>query len=321
MKHYLRLSVNETRVSSMPAAQRPPSPDFERLHGQIVDTVDALSPQLRRAARSLLAHPDRVAVQTIRETAEQADVTPATLVRLAKTLGLPGYPALKRAFLDRALAQGDAGRLPYRAKAAELQALGGDATLHERLHARQLANLEGAKAANTPELFQRCAGRLAEARRVWIAGFRSLYPVAFHMHYVWGFFRRDLFLAAAPGGAIDNGAFEIGRDDALFVTSVSPYSRNAMVIAEAAAAARATIVALTDSAASPLAKLTPLHLVAPTETPSFFHSLTAVGAVAETLLALLAARGGKDVLAAIARTQKRLGEMGTYIDPIARKQT
>jgi hypothetical protein len=41
--------------------------------------------------------------------------------------------------------------------------------------------------------------------------------------------------------------------------------------------------------------------------------------MAEMLLALLAARGGKSVLAAIDRTQKRLEELGTYIDPIARK--
>jgi DNA-binding MurR/RpiR family transcriptional regulator len=293
------------------------TPDFDGLQERIAAAIEGLSPQLRRAARNLLANPDQVAVQTIRETAAQAGVTPATLVRLAKSLGLPGYPALKRAFLDRALANGP--KLPYRAKAAELQKLGQDAGLHARLYACQLANLEGARAANPPDLLQRCAERLAAARRVWIAGFRSLYPLAFHMHYVWGFFRKDLFLAASPGGAIDNGAFEIEREDALFVASVSPYSRSAVMLAEAATSARATIVALTDSAVSPLAKYTPLHLVAPTETPSFFHSLTAVGATTETLLALLAARGGKTVLAAIDRTQKRLDELGTYIDPIARK--
>ena len=296
----------------------PRGPDFTDLEDRIAGAVEELSPQLRRAARGLLAHPDRVAVQTIRETAAQAGVTPATLVRLAKSLKFSGYPALKRAFLDRALGLGEAA-LPYRAKAVELQKLGRDAGLHERLYACQLANLEAARAANDPDLFQRCAQRLSGARRVWIAGFRSLYPLAFHMHYVWGFFRKDLFLAASPGGAIDNGAFEIERDDALFVISVSPYSRNAVLLAETAAAARATVVALSDSAASPLAKFTPLHLVAPTDTPSFFHSLTAVSATAETLLALIAARGGKSVLAAIDRTQKRLEALGTYIDPIARK--
>jgi hypothetical protein len=61
--------------------------------------------------------------------------------------------------------------------------------------------------------------------------------------------------------------------------------------------------------------------VAPTETPSCFPSLTAAGAMAETLLAQLAASGGKNVLAAIDRTQRRLEGLGTYIDPIARKPT
>jgi DNA-binding MurR/RpiR family transcriptional regulator len=293
------------------------SASFDRLQARIAGSVDQLSPQLRRAARYILAQPDRVAVQSIRVTAAQASVTPATLVRLAKSLDLPGYPALKRHFLDGALAGRD-DRLPYRAKAAALQKLGGAASICERSYACQLANLEATRAVNDAKTIERCAETLVRAHRVWIAGFRSLYPVAFHLHYVWSFFRKDLFLAAGPGGAIENGAFEIERGDALLVMSVSPYSRSAVLVAEAAAEARASIVALSDSAVSPLAKYADHHLVCATDTPSFFHSLTAAGATVETLLAVLAARG-KDVLSAIDRTQQRLAAMGTYVEPVARR--
>ncbi len=83
--------------------------------------IDTLSPQLRRAARYVLANPDKVAVQTVRETAAAARVTPATVVRLAKGLELDGYPELKRLFLDELVAGARGDRLPYAAKAAELQ--------------------------------------------------------------------------------------------------------------------------------------------------------------------------------------------------------
>jgi DNA-binding MurR/RpiR family transcriptional regulator len=256
-------------------------------------------------------------VQTVRETAAAARVTPATVVRLAKGLGLDGYPELKRLFLDELVAGARGDRLPYAAKAAELQKDDSPASVYERLYARQAENLEATRAANGAALLARSAAALAKSRRVWIAGFRSLYPLAHYMHYVWGFFRQDLFLAAGPGGTIENGVFEMSARDALVVMSVSPYTRHAIAAAEAAQKAGATIVALSDSTLSPLAKYTENLLVAATDTPSFFHSLTAASATVEALLATLAHRGGDDALAAIARTQDRLAAMGVYVDPPA----
>jgi DNA-binding MurR/RpiR family transcriptional regulator len=291
-----------------------PITDSAGLQARAAGMVETLSPQLRRAARYILANSDKVAVQTVRETAAAARVTPATVVRLAKSLGLNGYPELKRLFLDDLVAGARGDRLPYAAKAAELQK-DDSASIYERLYTRQAANLEATRAANGAALLARSAAALAKSRRVWIAGFRSLYPLAYYLHYVWGFFRQDLFLAASPGGVIDNGVFDMGPRDALVVMTVSPYSRDAVAAAEAAHQAGATIVALSDSTLSPLAKYTEHLLVAATDTPSFFHSLTAASATIEALLATLAHRGGADALAAIARTQARLSAIGVYVDP------
>jgi DNA-binding MurR/RpiR family transcriptional regulator len=109
--------------------------------------------------------------------------------------------------------------------------------------------------------------------------------------------------------------FGIGRDDALLVMSVTPYSRDALRAAEIDAEAHATIVALTDGTTSPLARRADHLLVCATDTPSFFHSLTAASATVETLLAVLARNGGKSALAAIRRAQRRLVAMGAYVEP------
>lgn len=272
-----------------------------------------LSPQLRRAARYLAAHPDQAAVQSMRTLAAAAGVTPATMVRLAQSLGLDGYPALKRRFVAR-LVPGLPPGLPYAAKAEALQRAGDAATIYERSFAAQSANLEATRVANGAAVLEAAAAALDGARRVWIAGFRSLYPIAFHAHYVWGFFRRDLFLAASPGGTLDNNIFGIDRDDALLVMSLTPYARDALRAAEIAADARAAVVALTDGTLSPVARRADHVLVCATDTPSFFHSLTAASAAVETLLAILARNGGKPALVSIRRAQRRLAAMGTYVD-------
>jgi hypothetical protein len=54
---------------------------------QIAGALEGLSPQLRRAARHLLDHPDRVAMVSMRRLADEAGVVPASFVRLAERLG------------------------------------------------------------------------------------------------------------------------------------------------------------------------------------------------------------------------------------------
>ena len=279
------------------------------------EAVGLLSPQLRRAARFLSRHPDLIAIYTLRDLAKRAAVAPATFVRLAQALGFPGYPELRREILGRILP----AALTYAAKAEELQRVGDASGLYERIFAAQAANLQATQRANAPDVIRASAETLERARRVWIVGMRSLYPLAFYLHYVWGFFRHDLFLAASPAGTLDNALFAIERGDAMVVMTMAPYTREAVAAAEMAARAGARVVAITDSDLSPLAAHADHMLVAATDTPSFFHSLLAANALVEALIAMLANRGGNKAVSAIRRTQDRLQAMHTYLEPPVRK--
>lgn len=281
------------------------------------DNVDTLSPQLRRAARFLARQPELVAIYSLRSLAERAGVTPASFVRLAKSLGYSGFPELRRALVARMLP----AALSYAAKAERLQMASDSRGIYDRIFAAQSANLEATRHANGADVLRASVKTLESARRVWIVGVRSLYPLAFYLHYVWSFFRRDLFLAANPSGVLDNALFAIERGDAMVVMTMAPYTRDAVMAAEMAAKIGARVVALTDNDLSPLAPYADHVLVAATDTPSFFHSLTAANGVVEVLLAFLANRGGAGALAAIRRTQDRLQAMRTYVDPPRRRAT
>lgn len=287
----------------------------EHLREVLGDRIDELSPQLRRAARFLSRSPELVAMHSLRELAAKAGVTPATFVRLAQALGFAGYPELKRELVGRLIP----GALSYAAKAEQLQNVGDPTGIYDQVFAAQGANLDATRRANSADVLRACAETLEQANRIWIVGFRSLYPLSFYLHYVWSFFRRDLFLAASPSGVLDNALFAIERGDAVVVMTMAPYSRDAVMAAEVAAKAGAKVVALTDSDLSPLAAYADHVLVAATDTPSFFHSLTAANGVIEALLAVLANRGGAKALAAIRRTQERLQSMQTYVDPLVRR--
>lgn len=287
-----------------------------QMHDVLGAAMDRLSPQLRRAARFLSRHPDLVAIHSLRDLAKSAAVTPATFVRLAQALGFAGYPELRREILARILP----GALSYAAKAEQLQSVGDPSGIYEQIFSTQIANLGATQRANGVDVIRASAETLERARRVWIVGLRSLYPLAFYLHYVWSFFRRDLFLAASPSGVLDNALFAIERGDAMVVMTMAPYSRDAVAAAEMAAKAGARVVALTDSDLSPLAPHADHVLVAATDTPSFFHSLTAANGIVEALVAMLASRGGAKALKAIRRTEDRLEAMRTYVEPVVRRQ-
>src|SRR5438105_4218024 len=82
----------------------------------------------------------------------------------------------------------------------------------------------------------------------------------------------------------------------------------------------AAIVALTDSALAPIARLAKASVVVSTESPSFFHTMTPAFAAAEALAALLAADDGDDALSAIAAADRELLAVDAYVTPPRRRR-
>jgi DNA-binding MurR/RpiR family transcriptional regulator len=72
-------------------------------------------------------------------------------------------------------------------------------------------------------------------------------------------------------------------------------------------------VALTDSEVSPLAQIASNTILVATGSPSFFHTMTPLLAVAEILAALVAGRGGAKALAALEHTEAQLSAFGVHL--------
>jgi DNA-binding MurR/RpiR family transcriptional regulator len=78
-----------------------------------------------------------------------------------------------------------------------------------------------------------------------------------------------------------------------------------------------SVVAITDSAVSPLARSARTTILVPTESPSFFHTVTPAFAVAETLAALLAAADGEGALTAVREIEEQMRSLSTHVLSIA----
>ena len=270
--------------------------------------IAQLSPELLRAARWVEHHPREVALQSMRECARRAGLSPASFTRLAQAVGFDGFDAV-RARCQETLAP-QAG---YAARARALQVTANESTdWLETLNEAQHANAASISGLNRRAQFEQAADLMLGASHVYILGLRSSHGLAFHLQYTYGLIAPNGALVQGLGGMMADQLGQIERGDVLVAVSLSPYTRQTVEAVEQAHRQGAKVLALTDSHLSPLARAAELVLLFRAESPSYFHSMVGGLALAEALVAAVAVRGGRKVLDRLASIQRKLAAQGAY---------
>ncbi|HEX7683261.1 MAG TPA: MurR/RpiR family transcriptional regulator [Trinickia sp.] len=281
---------------------------FDQLAASIRARFAELSPQFQAGAAFLLDHPDEVAVLSMRKVAGRAQVQPASLVRLSQLLGFPGWNELRDLFVARVRTRPE----PLTTRARSLVAGTKKDTFAHDLLAAQQHNLE-TTAANNERSVMQAARVLRKARHVYVAGFRSCYGVAFGFVYGYGLFRPSVSLLTGEAGTLEMQLRSISRDSATVVMSFAPYSVEAARVAEVALEKGSRLVAITDSAVSPIALNADSALIFSHESPSFFPSLVAATAIAESLVAHLLSLEGTEAVEQLEMAERSLHAKGAYV--------
>jgi DNA-binding MurR/RpiR family transcriptional regulator len=78
-----------------------------------------------------------------------------------------------------------------------------------------------------PRVFEAliAAEKLSQARRIYCAGLRSAYPVAYQSNYLHTYFSREAMLLDAPGEIGADKLERAGPQDSLLVVSMEPCAR------------------------------------------------------------------------------------------------
>ncbi len=292
-----------TQTASTPAAPEV----VERLRSNF----DALSPELQRAARWIADHPNETGLWSMRQQARNAGVSAPTMVRLARALGFSGYASLRRPFQEALT-----GRpAKYGPRASALQAAP-QAKRIERLArdiaASQIADVESVLALNSPQRLAAAVAAIAGARRVGFLGVRAPFGIAFQFRYAYNLIARNGVLFDGVGGTVHDQLDALEPGDVLIAISQEPYSTPTVEAVVTAAKRGVAVVALTDSALSPLARNATHFLLFRADSISFFPSMIAPLALVELLVAWLAAKGGKAVLKRLAEVDARLAAQRAY---------
>jgi DNA-binding MurR/RpiR family transcriptional regulator len=260
-----------------------PPVDFETLRALVLDRRDSLPKRLAQVARFALDQPDEIALGTVAEIAGHAGVQPSTLVRFAQALGFSGFSDLQQVFRLRLR-----DRWPdYKERLAQLKegadGRTGPAGLLDGFVETAVTSLMRLReSVRAPEL-ERAVAVMAAAETIYLLGQRRAFPIASYLAYAFGKLGIRAVLLDNVGALLAEQAAFAGPRDAMLTISFTPYTPSTVEVARAAAQRGTPIVAITDSAFSPLAPIATVWLEVAEADRGAFRSLAATLSLAMTL--------------------------------------
>ncbi|MBB5418788.1 MurR/RpiR family transcriptional regulator [Paraburkholderia atlantica] len=272
----------------------------------------------------LLERPEEVAVRTITDLATALDVNASTLTRLSTKLGYTGFADFQSVFRDslaerhRHFYTNQAERLvagkKQRAHTPVNSGTSPEVEVVVQLAHESIVNVETFLARLSADDLRGAAALLAGAPRVRVHGLRQFSALASFLCYGLGMIRTDVGLLDAQGLGVAEGLAQLQPGDVVVVTSVSPYTRSVAEAAKAAAEAGMTVIAITDTLASPLVPPARHAFLIPHDSSFFSNSMGAYLIFCEGLLNLVATHLGKRSLQALSRRERLITALGIETD-------
>jgi DNA-binding MurR/RpiR family transcriptional regulator len=235
---------------------RSTTPDQRRsvsIHALVRAGYALLAPTERRVADLILNFPGELSGYSASELARMAKISNATVTRFVRRLGFQNYEEMRRHaraereagaplyLLDGAFADPDNGFVgagPRRLKAL--------ARLIDRHADTAAENLRSTFTALDRTGFSALADAIAEARQVWIVGFRHGHFLAGYLRWSLAHARPNVRMLPNPGETIGESFVDFGKEDVLFAFALRRRVPLLGKIIKAARAAGARVALATD---------------------------------------------------------------------------
>jgi DNA-binding MurR/RpiR family transcriptional regulator len=257
--------------------------DFDDLRMRIAETDSGLPKRLAQAAEYALREPDEIAFGTAASIASAAGVQPSTLVRLARHLGYNGFSDMQMVFRNRLRSRAST----YEERLENLEQRTDFDSLETSIVAGFLeAARESLLALHTnidAAALKKGVRELAKADTIYLLANRRAYPLAAHMSYVLSRLAIRNHVISTPNGIDDELTAMVRKNDAVIACSFSPYAGETVRHVEQLAERKIPIVAITDTALSPIATRAVCWIEVAEADFAGFRSLSASMAIASAL--------------------------------------
>ena len=250
----------------------------EKLQERIDAIFDELTPAQQKATIYIRKRWEQICLMTAKEVGQKADVSEATIQRIAVCLGFKSFRDMKTKMKNSLLKN----RAVVNFKLKEETDTEKTGWLDTHVSS-EVNNIVQTMRLNTPKEIERCAQMLVHADRIWILGGKMGIGAAgylcFSLNYLIGkTVQLDLANCCEYVSCMD-------ERDVLLVIGFQRYSKTTLRFAEFAKKRGAKVLAFTDCDLSPFAKLADAALYALTESIIFLDSYSSVLSLSQALLA------------------------------------
>ena len=274
----------------------------------IAERLPKLSKGQKQIAAYMLEHYDKAAYMTAAKLGTVVGVSESTVVRFATELGFEGYPELQRSLQEL-----------IRTKLTALQRIEltndriGDSDLLEKVLESDIDKIRRTLDEVDRDSFNRAVDSLIGARMIYIIGMRSSSSIAsFLFFYLNLIFPHVRLVRTTIGSEIFEQILRISKDDVIIGISFPRYSKRIINALEYAKSQSAHVIALTDSAASPIAAAADDLLLAKSDMASFVDSLVAPLSIVNALIAAIGRKKHTELCETFERLENIWDEYEVY---------
>jgi DNA-binding MurR/RpiR family transcriptional regulator len=237
----------------------------------IQDNMSNFSKGQKLIANFILNSYDKAAFMTASKLGRTVNVSESTVVRFAAELGFDGYPSMQKTLQEM-----------IRNKLTSIQRIEvskdriGDQDIMSMVMQSDIEKIRMTLEDTDRASFNEAVLRIAQANRVFVLGVRSAGSLADFLSFYFRFmFENVVKIDTNAMSEVFEQVMHVKKGDVFIGLSFPRYSRRTVKAMKYAKDRGATVIAITDSKASPLTQLADVSLLAKSDMASFVDSLVA----------------------------------------------
>lgn len=259
---------------------------MENVLKQIEQSYSSFSKSQKKIADYIINQYDKAAYITAAKLGKEVDVSESTVVRFAVALGYDGFPELQAAL-----------REIIKTKLTSLQRFEilsekmDNEDVLSKIMSGDISKLKTTMENLSKEDFAGSVEAVLKAKTIYILGVRSASSLASFMGFYFNLLFENVKIVQTTSiSEVFEQILRVGSDDVVIGISFPRYSRRTVKALEYAKSRGAAVVAITDTAKSPIVPFSNFKLYAKNDTASFVDSLVAPMSIINALIVALGMR-------------------------------
>ncbi|MGI6085408.1 MAG: MurR/RpiR family transcriptional regulator [Acetivibrionales bacterium] len=281
---------------------------MENLIDILKEKYPTFSKSQKLIARFMIEHYDKAAFLTAAKLGEEVGVSESTVVRFANEVGYDGYPKLQKVL-----------REVIKSKLTSTQRLevsssrlDPESVLKSVLQS-DMNKIRATMEEADPDNFNAIVEEILNAKKIYILGVRSSAALASFLGFYFNLIFQNVRLVHTTSvSEMFEQIVNAGEGDVVLGISFPRYSKRTSKAMEFARNQGATVIAITDNAASPLAKSSSYSLFARSDMASFVDSLVAPLSMINALIVAIGLKRKNSIYNTLEKLEKLWDEYEVY---------